>query len=89
MVLKSDQAATMFGRGTAPGTESPAVTDTAQAATAASVWLSAAILLSLLAAAGGGLMGAHGAQRRSVPHLQRRHTGDTTRVVRRQVPTAG
>ncbi|WP_332675126.1 hypothetical protein [Aromatoleum sp.] len=86
----ADQAATMIGRTRAPeGTESAAVTDTAQAATAASVWLSAAILLSLLAAAGGGLMGAHGAQRRATPHLQRRHTGDTTRVVRRQVPTAG
>ena len=89
----ADQAATMFGRGpaTAPGTVSPTVTDTAQAATAASVWLSAAILLSLLAAAGGGLMGAHGTQRRAIPHLLRRHHVETeeTRTVRRQVPTAG
>lgn len=84
----ADQAATMIGQGqTAPGM-SEQVTDTAQAASAASVWLAAAILLSLLSAAGGGLMGAHGAQRRATPvGMGKRHV--TTRTVRREVPTAG
>lgn len=85
----ADQAAMMVGQAqTAPGTTSEQVTDTAQAATAASVWLAAAILLSLLSAAGGGLMGAHGAQRRATPvGMGKRHV--TTRTVRREVPTAG
>ena len=86
----ADQAATMIGGAptTAPGQESPTVTDTAQAATAASAWLSAAVLLSLLAGAGGGLMGAHALQRRSIrdPHHRKQVE---TRTVRRQVPSAG
>ncbi|KON80518.2 hypothetical protein PA01_01635 [Azoarcus sp. PA01] len=61
--------------------------DVARTASAASAWLSAAILLSLLAGAGGGLLGARGARRPIVPARHERHTVSTT--PRRHVPTAG
>ncbi|NMG54484.1 hypothetical protein [Aromatoleum aromaticum] len=60
--------------------------DVAQTASAASAWLSAAILLSLLAGAGGGLLGARGARRPIVPERHERHVSATRR---RHVPTAG
>lgn len=81
-----DQALTMRQR--APGEAQPAATDAAQAASVASLWLSAAILLSLLAGAGGGLLGARGARLRAMPGRYGERRVVHTRVVN-HVPTAG
>jgi hypothetical protein len=81
----ADQALTMTGRSPAGAdTRTGEVSNAAQAASAASAWLSGAILLSLLAGAGGGLLGARGSRRRALPD---RHAVTTT--VHRRVPTAG
>lgn len=74
-------------RGAETGEPAEAASDAAKAASIASTWLSAAILLSLIAGAGGGLVGARGARKRALPG---RH-GDRvqTRVTHHHVPTAG
>lgn len=85
----ADQALAMTGRSPSGAVVPPreVTTDVAQTASAASAWLSGAILLSLLAGAGGGLLGARGAQRRALPHRYEGRTVTTT--VRRRVPTPG
>lgn len=93
MGMSEDQAssavdrALSLRRGAETGAPAEAASDAAKAASVASTWLSAAILLSLIAGAGGGLVGAHGARKRSLPG---RHTErvQQTRVTH-QVPTAG
>ena len=57
------------------------VSDAAEAASIASTWLSAAILLSLLAGAGGGLLGARGARIRALPGGYGERRAVQTRVV--------
>ncbi|MGE5469516.1 MAG: hypothetical protein ACM3X0_01830 [Bacteroidota bacterium] len=68
----ADRALSMTGRGST--TSSDKVTGAAQAASTASAWLSMVILLSLLAGAGGGLLGARGARQRALPgrHVEHR-----------------
>lgn len=62
----ADRAMAMTGSAPASPEASSDVRDTAKTAAAASTWLSAMILLSLLAGAGGGLLGAHGARNRAL-----------------------
>lgn len=61
----TDRALAMTGR--AGAAASGEVHDAAQTASAASAWLSGMILLSLLGGAGGGLLGARGARKRTLP----------------------
>lgn len=84
-VQAADRAMAITGRGGAASEEAASeVADTAQKAAAASTWLSAMILLSLVAGAGGGLLGARGARKRALHYrfdeqrLARTHT--TTNV---------
>lgn len=78
--LAADRALALAGRPEAASPEARReVSDAAQTASAASTWLSVMILLSLLAGAGGGLLGAHGARKRG---LHGRY--DEQRIVRRQ-----
>ena len=60
----TDRALAMTGHA---GAASGEVRDAAQTASAASAWLSGMILLSLLGGAGGGLLGARGARKRTLP----------------------
>lgn len=78
--LAADRALALAGRPeAAASTEARReVSDAAQTVSAASTWLSVMILLSLLAGAGGGLLGAHGARKRA---LHGRY--DEQRIVRR------
>lgn len=83
----ADRALAMSGRSAASPQAGNDVRDAAQVASAASTWLSAMILLSLLAGAGGGLLGARGARKRA---LHGRY--DDQRVARNaqpNVPLAG
>lgn len=68
-----DQALTLSGRGDEAGESGRAAAqDTLRAATIVSIWLSASIALSLLAALAGGTVGVHGSRRvlhRRVTHL--------------------
>lgn len=66
--LAADRALALAGRPEAAASpEAPReVSDAAQTASAASTWLSVMILLSLLAGAGGGLLGARGARQRAL-----------------------
>lgn len=93
----ADRALAMTGRAgsASPGTTAEAdeqVTDAARAASVASGWLSVVILLSLLAGAGGGLLGARGARKRALPgghgeqRLVRTHNIPPPRS---GIPTAG
>jgi hypothetical protein len=67
----ADRAMALTGRsagsGTAAGTADDDVSDAARAASVASGWLSLVILLSLLAGASGGVLGARGARKRALP----------------------
>lgn len=83
----AEQALAMAGRLPSGAQAQAEQIDVAQTASAASAWLSAAILLSLLAGAGGGLLGARGARRPIVPERHEHHVVSTT--PRRHVPTAG
>lgn len=93
MGMSDEQATTAVDRALAlrrdaqSGVPTETASDAAKAASIASTWLSAAILLSLIAGAGGGLVGARGARKRALPgrHGERVQT----RVVHHQVPTAG
>lgn len=80
-----DQMLAMRGEAASPPVDSEAVSDAAQAASVASIWLSAAILLSLLAGAGGGVVGARGARQRSLPGSYGERRSLQSRV--HQVPT--
>ena len=87
----ADRALAMTGRGGAAATNPPGPDseDAAKAASAATAGLSVMILLSLIAGAGGGLVGAHGARKRALPgrHAEQRVYRHTTTSGR--VPTAG
>lgn len=73
-----DQALALSGReGAASPAGRAAAQETLHTASVASGWLSAAILLSLLSAIGGGLMGARGTRR----EVRRSVTGTTTPVL--------
>jgi hypothetical protein len=81
----------MAMRGGRPETQAEAnrVEDAAQAASIASTWLSAAMLLSLLAGAAGGMVGARGARRRAMPgRYGEQRAVQQTRAVH-HVPTPG
>lgn len=81
-----DRATAMIGRAQA-GDDAARIEDAAQAASVASTWLSVAILLSLVAAAMGSLLGARGARRRALPghyaevRVTRAHTIPPTPIV--------
>lgn len=63
----ADRALAMSGRASAASPEARSdVSGAAQTASAASAWLGAMVLLSLLAGAGGGLLGARGARQRAL-----------------------
>lgn len=65
--LAADHAMALTGRPEAAGPDARSETDgVIQTASAASIWLSAMIVLSLLAGAGGGLLGARGARQRAL-----------------------
>ncbi|CAL94354.1 hypothetical protein [Azoarcus olearius] len=83
-----DQAMALRGQASNDVARREGVTDAAQAASIASTWLSAAILLSLLAGAGGGMLGARGARLRSLPGRYGERRVVHARTVHR-VPTAG
>jgi hypothetical protein len=55
------------GSGLGAGTTDEGMTDAARAASVASGWLALVILLSLVAGAGGGVLGARGARKRALP----------------------
>jgi hypothetical protein len=76
-----DQALAMRNRAGSEAAEN--VSDAAEAASIASTWLSAAILLSLLAGAGGGVLGARGARIRAMPGGYGERRAVQTRVVQR------
>lgn len=63
----TDQAMSAAGRSGGMPNRAGEVDTAVEAATAASAWLGAAILLSLIAGAGGGVLGARGARKRSQP----------------------
>lgn len=88
MALSGRSASTINGG--AGTTTDDNVTDTARAASLASAWLSVVIFLSLVAGAGGGVLGARAVRRRALPGRfaeQRVAHGHTAPGVR--IPSAG
>ncbi|NMG65922.1 hypothetical protein GPA19_13300 [Azoarcus indigens] len=83
----ADQAMAMMGR-TSAGAQPGTVNDAAQAASIASTWLSVAILLSLMAGAAGGTVGARSARMRAMPGRYGERRVVRTRSTAHRVPTA-
>ena len=85
----ADRALAMTGRpGVARPEASGDVNEAAMTASAASAWLSVMILLSLVAGAGGGLLGARGARKRALPgHGEPRVIH--TRTTQHDIPIVG
>lgn len=81
----TDRALAMTGHA---GAASGEVRNAAQTASAASAWLSGMILLSLLGGAGGGLLGARGARKRTLPARYRVQSMVRTQSTH-DVPLAG
>jgi len=82
----TDRALAMTGHADAASGE---VRDAAHTASAASAWLSGMILLSLLGGAGGGLLGARGARKRTLPARYHVQSMVRTPGTQEDIPLAG
>lgn len=87
--LAMSRSGTAQGGATTEGRADDAISQAARGASAASIWLSLVVLLSLGAGVGGGVMGAHGNLNRSLPSDTARRRTVIRRHTREGLPTMG